>query len=145
MARPKNCKVCKRPKETQCKCGRPTKMTEETIAKLVYAFQRDYTNGEACRYAGIDEATFYRHIKSNDEFRKKIDIAKDYIFNLAKDNLINELQDGNKFTTKWVLERRQKNIYAEKVEQDHTSGGEPIYLGLPPSQFKKDNEEASDV
>ncbi len=141
MARPKNCKVCKRPKETQCKCGRPTKMTPETIQKLVYAFQRDYTDGEACRYAGIGTTTFYNHCKSNKEFREKIELAKDFIFNLAKDNLITELQDKNKFTTKWVLERRQKDRYSEKVEQDHTTQGQPIYLGLPPSQFKKDEEE----
>lgn len=71
MGRPKNCKRCKRPKKTQCICGRPTVFTPEVIAKLEEAFSWGCSDLEACYYADISQRVLYDYQQKNEGFLRR--------------------------------------------------------------------------
>ena len=56
--------------------GRRSKYTDETVKKLIQAISLGATDGDACAYAGIDEATFYRWQSSKSDFRDRITRAR---------------------------------------------------------------------
>ena len=53
--------------------SRPTVMTDEVVSKLEHAFSMGCTDLEACMYAGIAKATFYRYQEDNEDFRDHSD------------------------------------------------------------------------
>ncbi len=95
--------------------GRPTVMTEEVVEKLIEAYKWDATTGEACRYAGISESTYYDHYNKNKEFSEKIDRARDFIFEIAKKNIERAVVEGDTELSVKLLKMRQNKIYNERT------------------------------
>ena len=50
--------------------GRPQKLTDEIVGKLIYAFQKDFNVTEACDYAGISRDTYYDWCKNKKGFSR---------------------------------------------------------------------------
>src|SRR5690349_21207215 len=98
--------------------GRKTVVTPEVVRKLEEAFSMDCTDEEACAFAGIGERTYYDHKSSDEQFSQRMERAKRFAFVLAKKTIMIALnkEDGN-LALKW-LERRQRELYHTKVEQD---------------------------
>lgn len=79
--RPKNCGGCKKPKrpkgtkyatkEGYCKCGKPTVMTPETVAKLDQAFSAGLSDRKACAFAGVSLDALYKYQKKNPEYTER--------------------------------------------------------------------------
>ncbi len=101
------------------KTGRPTKMTQDVVGKLVEAFMDDFTVEEACRFAGIHKDTFYMEIKRNQAFADAMERAQDYPLTLAKKRLFRGINawDGAPLALKY-LERRQRDRYSPKTIQE---------------------------
>lgn len=95
--------------------GRPTVITDDAIQKLEEAFKWDATIGEACRYAGISESTYYDHYNKNKQFSEKIDRARDFIFELAKKNIERAVSEGDTELSVKLLKMRQNKIYNERT------------------------------
>lgn len=107
--------------------GRPTIMTPETIQKLEYAFMMGCTDAEACLYAEIGKSTLYLYQENNPEFIERKEQLKDNLklrsrFNLGESITVERDVDNSK----WYLERKAKNEFSTKVEQDVTSKGQEI-------------------
>lgn len=100
--------------------GRPTKMTPETIAKLEDAYSRDFTDTEACLFAGIDKSTLYRYQIENPEFCDRKTMLKSNVGMLAKNNVYDQISGGDKGLSVWYLERKQGEDYGETVNLNAT-------------------------
>lgn len=108
-----------KPKRRKAGAGRPTVMTPEVIAKLEEGLKLDFTIGEACAYAQIDQATYYRKCKSDKDFARRMESAQMFIFYAAKRNIGQSvINDKNVEDAKWLLKRRQKERYSERVDNN---------------------------
>lgn len=95
---------------------------DQIISDLKAMFQRDATVEEACRFADINPDTYYVWRKASEEFARHMDLAQDHIFTKAKDNLTAAIQDGDKETSRWLLERRRKQAYGTRTELTGADG-----------------------
>ena len=107
--------------------GRPTKIVEAVIKKLVEAFMNDFTIEEACRFAGISKPTYYSACERDPEFLSVMEAAQDYPLTLAKKTLLNGIRHGmdKASLALKLLERRQRDRYAPKVINQH-EGAVPV-------------------
>lgn len=100
--------------------GRPTVMTEDIIAKLEEGFLRGYSDREACLYSDIATSTLYEYCKANPEFAERKELLKESLKIRAKDNVAEELAKKNLSLSQWYLERRAKDEFSPKVENEHS-------------------------
>jgi len=94
--------------------------TDKVISDLKYGLMRDFTVMEACTYARINPDTYYRWVKESDDFAEEMVIAQQHMSNLAKKVIMDTLEDGDKDSAKWWLERRRKENYALRQETQHS-------------------------
>jgi hypothetical protein len=92
------------------------KCSDKVVTDLKAAFQNDFTDEEACRYARIGKDSYYRWRNESDEFCEEMDIAKDFIFSTAKELLRKKVKEGDIDAAKWLLERRKKKLYSSRTE-----------------------------
>ena len=111
-----NCGKCRKPK-SQCKCGRPTVMTEIVISKLEEALKIDCTIWLACSYAGISEVTYYDHYKKDPVFSKRMDDAEKYLHLLAHQERAKKIKSGEWEAIKEFKKKRDIR-YKDKSEID---------------------------
>lgn len=103
----------------------PSKLTEENILELEKRFRNGATILEAIE--GImSESTYHEHRKNNSEFAARMELAKEYITEIARGVVAKRIQKGDADISKWWLERKKKNEFSTKIENDITSGGNAI-------------------
>ncbi len=91
---------------TKIKRGRPTVLSNETVAKICEVLQRGFSVQAACNYAGIDRATFYRHMHSDPIFLMKIRFATMFLYTAATENIYNKIvYEKDVKLSKWYLEK----------------------------------------
>lgn len=98
--------------------GRPTVITAEIIAKLEQAFSYGATDKEACFIAGIGDRTLYDYCQANPEFSQRKEALKDLVKYQARVNIGNAINEGDKSLSQWYLERKAKDEFSQKTEQD---------------------------
>ena len=136
---------CKKPtKGRKSNAGRKPKWSEEIVQKLEAGFEHDFTDGEACRHAGISESAYYARMKTDEEFMNRMRRAQDWPLLVAKKKLVTVMQtplaDGT-LALKF-LERRQKDRYTPKVIQQHEGEVAVTYADLEGKPKAKTPEEA---
>lgn len=84
-----------------------------------------YSRSKACKFIGFDETTLCKWLSSDEALSMKIHSWENTINTLAMANIKSaidkEAEDDNdkrKETTKWWLERRMKEDFSTKVEND---------------------------
>jgi transposase len=116
--------------------GRPTKYTDETIAKLCQAIELGSTYELACHYAGIDYSTFNKWRDNKPDLMPRVRAAegKAAVKWLAK---IEAAAADHWQAAAWKLERRYPNDYGKTVqEQQHTGkDGTPFTIVI-----RRDND-----
>ena len=104
--------------------GRPTKMTEETLAKLREAFLWGCSDDEACLYADIDPSTLYRYQQDHKEFCDQKPAWKGSPTMRARRTVVEALESDPNFAMKY-LERKLPEEFGlhkeRKNEQQITS------------------------
>ncbi len=99
--------------------ARPTKMTNEVIAKLEEAFSLGCTDLEATLYANIAPATLYKYQDKNPGFlERKIQLKEMPIFK-ARASVINAFEKNPDLALKY-LERKKKDEFSLKRDFEHT-------------------------
>lgn len=98
------------------KGGRPTVMTPEVVNKLEAAFSWGCTDTEACLWAGISRDTFYDYIKLNPKFADRKEQLKETPNLKARQVLNLALQQKDKQTAQWWLERKKKEEFSTRSE-----------------------------
>ena len=93
--------------------GRPTKMTEEVVAKFEHAFSLGCTDLDACVYADISKHTLYRYESSNPEFSDRKEVLKTNPFMKAREVLYNALvMDADVMVANKMIDRKEGSIVA---------------------------------
>lgn len=116
-------------KETRYKnVGRKTVMTLAVIGKLETAFATGYTDEQACIFAGISPDALYDYCRKNPEFGKRKELLKKNVDMQAKRNLFERIVEGDKATSMWWLERKCKDEFSTRVDQNHKGN---LSLTLP--------------
>lgn len=129
--RPENCNRCNKPKRPDgvekkeddgyCNCGRPTKMTRETLDKLDEAFAMGCTDREASLWAGINPTTLYNYQEDNPKFLERKKMLKQMPLLKARRTILDELNDVG--VAQWYATKKGKDF---KDRHDITSDGEKI-------------------
>lgn len=112
----------KLPEELE-KRGRKTVMTPEIINKLEQAFSMGCSDLEACLYADIGKTTLYNYQNENPEFVERKEQLKEQLVLKARTVIANALNNKDENTAKWYLERKAKNEFSTKVENETTING----------------------
>lgn len=105
------------------KTGRPRKIDEKVVGKLIEGFQNDFTVEEACRFAGIHKDTYYEECKRNPSFADEMGRAQDFPFIVAKHRVFRGMKQPGPEAANLVLkflERRQRDRYSPKIIEEHT-------------------------
>ena len=100
---------------------RPTKMTEETVKKLLDWFAMWFSDSEACLYADISKPTLYEYCKINPSFSNQKEELKDNPKLKAKMNLYKSIEKWDLTDSKWYLERKGKDEFSLKQEIDQST------------------------
>ena len=101
--------------------GRPRAIDDNVVAKLKEICHIDWTVEQACSYAWIDKATFYRRLKSDEKFCNEMKAAMEYPFIVAKRTLFKTVQsDREDVAQRWAIEylKRREPRYKDKVENN---------------------------
>lgn len=98
--------------------GRPTIMTPELVNKLETAFSMGCTDLEACLFANISKQTLYNYQDKNPEFVDRKAMLKEKLILKARSVIAESLNKKDENTAKWYLERKRKDEFSAKSEND---------------------------
>ena len=121
--------------------GRKETITGEIEAKLEKLFRVDATDEQACIQAGCSTWAYYRKLKSDERFRKRMRAAQSYLHIKAKEAIAAAIKSKNPSHATWFLERREKDRYATKTVTEH-EGSITTYADLEGKPKAKTPEEA---
>lgn len=71
--------------------GRPTVLTDNTVAEICQVLQRGYSIQAACNFVGIDRSTFYRHLQTDMEFATRVRYAIGFLYSAATEVIYNKI------------------------------------------------------
>ena len=98
--------------------SRPTVMTPQVIAKLEEAFAWGCTDREACLWADIAVATLHLYQGKHPEFIERKEDLKETPILLARKTVVNAIKKGDRITSMQYLERKRKDEFSTKTEND---------------------------
>ena len=98
--------------------GRPTKVTPEVVTKLEQAFSMGCTDEEACLFADISRMSLQRYQEAHPSFRDRKALLKQKLVLKARSVIAEALNRKDENTAKWYLERKRKDEFSQKIEQD---------------------------
>lgn len=95
--------------------GRPTVMTDDTVANLCQSLQKGFSIPAACNWARIDRSTFYRHFNSDPIFATKVTSSIMFLY-LASTEIIYKkiVYEKDPKLAMWYLEKVDPERYAGK-------------------------------
>lgn len=102
--------------------GRPTVMTEITLAKLEIAFGNGASDREACLIAGIDTQTLYSYQLAHPEYVERKEMLKDMPKYQARKNIVDAINANNVAVSQWYAERKVKEEFSQRTEQTGKDG-----------------------
>lgn len=112
----------KEPKD-KLKVGRPSVMTPEIINKLEQAFSMGCGDLEACLYADLTPSVLYRYQESHPEFKERKAMLKEKLILKARTVIADALNKKDENTAKWYLERKKRDEFSTKIENEVTGKG----------------------
>lgn len=99
--------------------GRPTKMTEEVVKKLVACFSNGFSDQLACDHVGITKQTLYNYCDKNPEFLTIKERLKKNPVAAATLNIVKAIDNGDVKASQWYLERKCKDEFSIRTEVDN--------------------------
>lgn len=102
--------------------GRPTEMTPETIVLLEQAWSMGCSDLEACLHANIGKTTLYNYQNEHPEFVERKQILKEKLVLKARAVIAEALNNKDENTAKWYLERKRKDEFSTKIENELSGG-----------------------
>lgn len=81
----------------------------------------------ACKIVGIDRTTFYRYLKDDEDFAKKVQEIENVTLDFVESQLHKQIKENSTAATIFFLKTKgKKRGYIERQEIDHTTQGEAI-------------------
>ena len=122
------------------KIGRPTKLTSETIQKLLEGYSIGCNDVQACLYAGITASCLYEYQKKNPSFVELKAHFKENPVLKAKAILLKGMEDKPELALK-VLEKLSKQYQQQQKVQLEHKGLESILHDLMSDTSDQDRED----
>lgn len=123
--------------------GRPTKMTQETIALLEQCFSNGASDIEACFIAGISTTTLYNYGQEYPEFLERKEALKELVKYQARKNIAEAIRQNDKTLSQWYLERKAKDEFAQRSE--HTGKDGAPLITEPSEEIKQLAEQLNEL
>ena len=111
---------------------------KDVLAKLEQAALIDAPVEEMCYYADISADAYYRYLKTHPKFRDKIQSLRERLSLKSRQNIASQIDIGDISLSKWMLERKKPNEFAEKIKLEHT--GSVSGDGVPVEDQKATSE-----
>ncbi len=106
--------------KSNCNCWRKVVINEDILSNLIDAFSNWLTDEEACIYAGISPATFYRYIKKNNKFWEQKELLKKKPSIQSKINVVNSIINQKDIdNSKWWLKHKNPDEFWDKSKIEH--------------------------
>lgn len=85
----------------------------------------------ACKIVGIDRTTFYRYLKDDEDFAKKVQEIENVTLDFVESQLHKQIKENSTAATIFFLKTKgKKRGYIERQEIEHS--GNPIVINLGP-------------
>jgi|TARA_R100000084_G_C4587428_1_gene116765 predicted DNA-binding transcriptional regulator AlpA len=85
----------------------------------------------ACKKTGIPRSTFYKWLKEDEIFAKKVKDIENVSLDFAESKLFEQMADNNTSATIFYLKTKgRKRGYWEKQQHDITTDDEPIQINI---------------
>lgn len=98
-----------------------SKLTKSNIEELEKRFRDGSTILEAID--GImAESTYHKHRSENTEFAARMDMAKEYVTEIARGVVAKRIKRGDAEVAKWWLERKNKKEFSTRAELTGADG-----------------------
>jgi hypothetical protein len=119
-------------------------ITDKILGKLEQAFAIGASDKEACFYADVNPDTLYQYQKKFPAFTERKEALKQRPILAARQKVIDDIsKDVN--TAKWYLERKMKNEFSLKIEQDtNITVVTPILSGMAKQKAEIDADNSED-
>ena len=113
--------------------GRPTKLNEETIERLVKAIKVGATYDLACKYAGTSYSSFERWMRRGEtatsgierKLYEAIELAEGAAATAWLAKIEQAASDGQWQAAAWKLERRYPEMYGRRVNDNRNTHSGP--------------------
>ena len=90
----------------------------------------------ACKIVGIDRTTFYRYLKDDQDFAKKVQEIENVTLDFVESQLHKQIKENSTAATIFFLKTKgKKRGYVERQEIDHTTQGEAINSSIDLSKL----------
>ena len=112
----------KKPKSEHNPTGRPTIMTDSTLAKLKEGFAQGFSVRNACIWADISQDTYFNYCKKYPNFSEQCKTLQQKP--LIKSILVinKAINEGDVGTAKWYAERKDKDEFSLRTENTGKDG-----------------------
>lgn len=95
--------------------GRPKKITEALKLRIEEGYTKGFNHSEVALYADISRSTLYDYFDEHPEFRERCEHLSDHLKMIAKQNIYENVADADLHTSKWYLERKDKEFTDKKT------------------------------
>lgn len=112
------------------------KNEEEIIAKLTEVVALDASIDECCYYADISKDSYYRYLKANPDFARKLERIRERPVLKARQTIVKGLDEAD--NAKWYLARKKKLEFSERQELTGAEGKD-IIIQLSKEIAQKNN------
>ncbi len=112
---------------------------DKVMEALKPYYKLGYSSTKACQYAGIPQPTVTEWLKNDPELLLKVTAWQNEVNTIARTNLVAKIDSGDENTSKWWLERKERDEMSPTASLDVTSQGEKIEAGIFVGDFKNDN------
>ena len=127
--------------------GKPfTKEERESIIESVRPYlEAGFSRNKACEAIGLHPTTLSKWVQEDESLSMKLKGWENVMSKLALANIFSaltkeaEMDDNKKETSKWYLERREKETFSTRQEQTGADGG-PLEVKLTDQEVEKINE-----
>ena len=123
--------------------GRKSVMTLDVVNKLEQAFSMGCSDLEACLFADISKQTLYNYQEKHPEFLDRKAMLKEKMIFKARSVIADALNNKDKDTAKWYLERKSKSEFGTRTEITGADGASlnPPVINILPVSTKTDEED----
>lgn len=103
--------------------GRPPVIDKDVLNKLEISYSMGCSDLEACLYANISKQTLYNYQEKHPEFKARKEMLKEKLVLKARTVIADALNNKDENTAKWYLERKRKDEFSTKIENDVNAKG----------------------
>lgn len=119
--------------------SKPTVLTPEVVGILVQSFQDGLNVTQACWQAGIGRDAYYDRCKADPAFADKMNRAQNFLSMNARKNVMHAIKKGDMKTSRWLLERKNKDEFSSRTEVTGKDGAKLIDGVEPEARERLDN------